>query len=64
MDLVEKYKAPTLTPIQFYRLCTAIDVALCSSYPYGKLYWSVFDFGVGSHHMAIEFTMEESRAQN
>lgn len=50
----------TFIPIQMIRKPSAIDITLCSSSLYNEAAWRVLDFGIGSHHMAIEIIVGSS----
>lgn len=61
MDLINSYSflilndgSRTFVPIQMNKRSTAIDITICTAELYGLLDWKVLDYGVGSHHMAIE----------
>lgn len=47
----------TFVPVQLNRKPSAIDVTLCSSSLYNDASWRVLDFGIGSHHMALEISI-------
>lgn len=50
----------TFIPIQLNRRPTAIDVTLCSASLYNEAEWKVLEYGIGSHHMALEISIGSS----
>lgn len=44
----------TFVPVQLNHRATAIDVTICTPTIYMDLTWRVLEFGIGSHHLAVE----------
>lgn len=48
----------TYVPLQMNRNPTAIDITISTASVFPDTSWKVLDFGIGSHHMAIETRIE------
>lgn len=50
--------SPTFIPLQLNKRSTALDISLASSDLFARITWTVTDFSIGSHHMALEIVLD------